>query len=131
MANYSYVPPAAGALDTSFIILILLVHANYIWTAIIIIASVSFVFAHSSGSNVNLMLIYVYYPTGSEIVKCNLISKNLVCMMWFSTKSCNAVVQPQVLIDETPLSQVDRQKYLGVVFDSKLTWSSHACSHSL
>ena len=43
-------------------------------------------------------------------------------VMWFSTKS---IVQPQVLIDETPLSQVDKQKYLGVVFDSKLTWSSH------
>ena len=49
-------------------------------------------------------------------------------VMWFSTKSCNAVVQPQVLIDETPLSQVDRQKYLGVVFDSKLTWSSHVAT---
>ena len=38
-------------------------------------------------------------------------------VMWFSTKSCNAVVQPQVLIDGTPLSEVDKQKYLGVVFD--------------
>ena len=36
-------------------------------------------------------------------------------VMWFSTKSCNAVVQPQVLIDETPLSQANKQKYLGVV----------------
>ena len=43
-------------------------------------------------------------------------------VMWFSTKSCNAVLQPQVLIDGTPLSQVDKQKYLGVVFDGKLTW---------
>ena len=45
--------------------------------------------------------------------------------MWFYTKSCNTVVRPQVLIvnDETPLSQVDKQKYLGVTFDSKLTWS--------
>ena len=49
-------------------------------------------------------------------------------VLWFSAKSCNAVVQPQVLIDETPLSQVDRQKYLGVVFDGKLTWSSHVAS---
>ena len=45
--------------------------------------------------------------------------------MWFSTKPCNAVAQPLVLIDETILSQVDKQKYLGVVFDSNLTWSSH------
>ena len=49
-------------------------------------------------------------------------------VMWFSTKSCNAVVQPQVLIDGTPLSEVDKQKYLGVVFDSKLTWSSHVAA---
>ena len=48
--------------------------------------------------------------------------------MWFSTKSCNAVVQPQMLIDETPLSQVDKQKYLGAVFDSKSTWSSHVAA---
>ena len=46
-------------------------------------------------------------------------------VMWFSTKSCNVVVQSQVLIHDTPLSPVDKQKYLGVVFDSKLTRSSH------
>ena len=49
-------------------------------------------------------------------------------VMWFSTKSCNAVVQPQVLIDETPLLQVNTQKYLGVTFDSKLTWHSHVAA---
>ena len=49
-------------------------------------------------------------------------------VIWFSTKSCKAVVQPQVLIEETPLSQVDKQKYLGVVFDSKLTWSQHVAA---
>ena len=38
-------------------------------------------------------------------------------VMWFSTKSCSNVVQPQVFIDETPLSQVDKQKYLGVTLD--------------
>ena len=42
-------------------------------------------------------------------------------VMWFSTKSHNAVVQPQVLIDKTPLLQVNTQKYLGVTFDSKFT----------
>ena len=45
-----------------------------------------------------------------------------------SIKSCNAVVQPLVLIDETALSQVDKQKYLGVIFDRKLTWSSHVAA---
>ena len=38
------------------------------------------------------------------------------------------MLQPQVLIDETPLSQVDKQKYLGGVFDSKSTWSSHVAA---
>ena len=42
-------------------------------------------------------------------------------VMWFSTKSCSNVVQPQVFIDETPFSQVDKQKYLGVTFNSRLT----------
>ena len=49
-------------------------------------------------------------------------------VMWFSTKSCSNVVQPQVFIDETPFSQVDKQKYLGVTFDSRLTWSSHVAA---
>ena len=72
------------------------------------------------------MLIYIYCLIGSKILKCNLISKNAVWRGFH--QSCNAVVQPLVLIDETPLSQVDKQKYLGVVFDSKLTWSSHVAA---
>ena len=50
------------------------------------------------------------------------------CVMWFSTKSHNSVVQPQVLINGTPLFQVDKQKYLGVTFHSKLTWCSHVAA---
>ena len=44
-----------------------------------------------------LMLMYIYCLIGSEIVKCNLISKGLVSVLWFSTKLCNAVVQAQVI----------------------------------
>ena len=73
------------------------------------------------------MLIYIYCLIGFEIVKCNLISK-IQCDV-ISTKSCNTVVQPQVLIDGTPLSQVDKQKiWECMVFDSKLTWSSHVAA---
>ena len=61
------------------------------------------------------MLTYAHCLVGSvSKIQFN-IKKSSV--MWFSTKSC----QPQVFIDETPLSQVDKQKYLGVTFDSRLT----------
>ena len=43
-------------------------------------------------------------------------------------KSSSTIVQPQVLIDGTPLSKVDRQKHLGVIFDNNLTWCSHVAA---
>ena len=42
--------------------------------------------------------------------------------MWFSTKSHITIVQSQVLIDETLLLQIDKQKYLVI---SNLTWPSN------
>ena len=53
---------------------------------------------------------------------------NKSSVMWFTIKSSSAIVQPQVLLDGTPLSKVDRQKYLGVTFDNKLTWYSHVAA---
>ena len=44
--------------------------------------------------------------------------------MWFSIKPPSDP-PPPVLYDTTPLTVVDRQKYLGVIFDHRLTWSSH------
>ena len=45
-------------------------------------------------------------------------------VMWFSIKPPSGP-PPPVLYDTTPLTVVDRQKYLGVIFDHCLTWSSH------
>ena len=41
--------------------------------------------------------------------------------MWFSVRSRNNGARPQILIDNVPLSQVTKQKYLGVTFDNKLS----------
>ena len=45
-------------------------------------------------------------------------------VMWFSIKPPSGP-PPPVLHDTTPLTVVDRQKYLRVIFDHRLTWSSH------
>ena len=49
-------------------------------------------------------------------------------VMWFSVRSRYNGAQPQILIDNVPLSQVTKQKYLGVTFDNKLNWSSHVAA---
>ena len=74
------------------------------------------------------MLIYAHYLVGPIIVRCNLANIKKSCVMWFSTNSCKAIVQPQVMIDKTLLLQVDTQKYLGVTFDSTLTWYLHVAT---
>ena len=44
--------------------------------------------------------------------------------MWFGVKRFPASL-PSILLDTTPLSPVQKQKYLGVTFDTNLNWSSH------
>ena len=46
--------------------------------------------------------------------------------MWFSIKPPSGPL-PSVLHDATPLTVVDKQKYLGIIFDHRLNGSSHAC----
>ena len=45
-------------------------------------------------------------------------------IMWFSIKP-PAVLSPPVVVGDTALSVVSRQKYLGVMFDSQLNWHHH------
>ena len=48
--------------------------------------------------------------------------------MWFPVGSKHNDAQPQILIDNHRLSRVTKQKYLGVIFDEKLNWSSHVAA---
>ena len=46
-------------------------------------------------------------------------------IMWFKPRSLMNVTTPDVMIDGDLLREVDTQKYLGVIFDKKMNWSSH------
>ena len=43
-------------------------------------------------------------------------------VMWFKTKSKKCSGYPNIIIHDTTLKPVDKQKYLGIMFDSKLSW---------
>ena len=58
------------------------------------------------------------------LIKMNLNKSNV---MWFSVKHL-ATSPPPILLDSVPLSSVQKQKYLGVTFDTNLNWSSHVAS---
>ena len=45
-------------------------------------------------------------------------------VMWFNVKRL-ATSPPPILLNSVPLSSVQKQKYLGVTFDTNLNWSSH------
>ena len=45
--------------------------------------------------------------------------------MWFKTKHSSGVPHPPIYIDSHLLQEVEEQKYLGILFDSKLQWGSH------
>lgn len=44
-------------------------------------------------------------------------------VMWFRVSSRKKVVYPDISVDDVILRRVDKQKYLGVVFDTRLTWT--------
>ena len=43
-------------------------------------------------------------------------------VMWFKTKSKRCLEYPNIMIHDTILKSVDKQKYLGIMFDSRLSW---------
>ena len=50
---------------------------------------------------------------------------NKSSVMWFSMKPICTAALPTVSVNNTVLKIVSHHKYLGVVFDDKLQWSSH------
>ena len=57
-------------------------------------------------------------------MKLNLHKSNV---MWFNVKRL-ATSPPPILLNSVPLSSVQKQKYLGITFDTNLNWSSHVAS---
>ena len=49
-------------------------------------------------------------------------------IMWFRNCSLSHISPPDVVIDGAPLHTVTTQKYLGVIFDNHLEWSSHVAA---
>ena len=45
-------------------------------------------------------------------------SRNLV--MWFAQKHASNVVLPAIFVDDQQLKEVDKQRYLGIIFDRHL-----------
>jgi len=46
-------------------------------------------------------------------------------VMWFTPKNFTIEDIPTVCVGGTALKSVSTQKYLGIVFDKQLSWSSH------
>ena len=46
-------------------------------------------------------------------------------LMWFKSKHGSGVPHPPIYIDGHLLQEVEEQKYLGILFDTKLQWRSH------
>ena len=46
-------------------------------------------------------------------------------VMWFSMKHICTAALPAISVNNTVLKIVNRQKYLGIIFDDKLQWSPH------
>ena len=43
-------------------------------------------------------------------------------IMWFSPKQASSVVLPPILVDGYQFQNIDKQKYLGILFNKNLQW---------
>ena len=53
-------------------------------------------------------------------------------VMWFRVSSRKKMVFPDIFVNDIVLRQVDKQKYLGVMFDTRLSWThqvSNVCKN--
>ena len=53
---------------------------------------------------------------------------NKSCVMWFKPRHCRnyrLVEQPDIMINNMTLQVTVKQKYLGLIFDKQLSWTSH------
>ena len=56
------------------------------------------------------------------------LNSNKSCVMWFMPRHCRhsrLVEQPDIVINNMPLQVTVKQKYLGLIFDNQLSWTSH------
>ena len=51
-------------------------------------------------------------------------------VMWFQVSSRKKVVYSDIFVNDVVLRQVDKQKCLGVIFDTRLSWT-HQVSYYL
>ena len=47
------------------------------------------------------------------------------CVLWFSIKTIKQPTYPPITVHNSILHVVTQQKYLDLVFNSQLSWSSH------
>ena len=73
-------------------------------------------------TTVSIQLSYIQSWINRSRMKLNFTKS---CVLWFSVKATRQPTYPPITVDNTILRVVTQQKYLGLVFDSQLSWCSH------
>ena len=85
-----------------------------------------------SGSNFAVVAVTMSYQlqlVHSWIVDSRMVNSKKSCVMWFQPHHCRcSVMQPDIVINNISLQTTVKQKYLGLIFDNRLTWSYHVSS---
>ena len=56
------------------------------------------------------------------------LNSNKSCVMWFEPRHCRnsrLIEQPDIVFNNVTLQVTVKQKYLGLIFDKQLSWTSH------